>query len=86
MILRVLVVAAVLGLFLIGGLTALLIPNRLQDWAVRSYRKERLADRLDPFRRYVESDFYPLVLRVIGVASLGAFVLGLLLVLGVVRG
>jgi hypothetical protein len=71
--LRAIVLAAALLILLTLGVVCLFFPERVQRWAKSSYAKSR-ASRFDPFRSWVESEWYPGFLQIGGILALVGFV------------
>lgn len=76
-VLQLVLTLVVLTCFLGFGLACVFRPRAIHEYLLASYRKENLLSRIDPFRWWVESDCYPVWLRVCGVISLGMFLFGL---------
>jgi hypothetical protein len=82
----IIILLVVGSIFLTSGIICLIWPKRVQQAGLNSYRKNKVAARLNPFLEWMKDSSYILYLRIIGViAVLVAFLVITLLVTVIIR-
>jgi uncharacterized protein YjeT (DUF2065 family) len=78
--LRLIILALALLTFLTMGFICIVFPKQYQRWVVERGRRSRIHP-LNPFPSFYEARWFPVILRLSGLVSLGMFFLVLWLLM-----
>jgi hypothetical protein len=63
--------------FLLIGIGCVFWPERIQELSLRYYAAHERVAKLNPFLEWMQSRSYVVVLRIIGIASIGVFLVAM---------